>query len=167
MAVLNAIMSFRIRDADNEDVSMPIYLQVDDATSVADLATAMGAFGNDLDPVIDGQIVRLRVSIDIPVNPAWKGAPVSGAEIERVGAFNYTLSTPVGKTFTIDVPTFAYADFVGNRIDQAITAVATFITRVTGFPATQPLDDKWNGQLVDLLSARKAFRKHRQQTKRK
>jgi len=166
MALLDSILSFRIMDADKERVSMPLYAKVDDTTALSDLATAAGAFGNDMDPVIDGQITRIRWEVDIPVNPAWKSTPVSGAEIERVGAWHYTLSVPIGKSFTIDVPTFAYSLFTGNTIDQGGTGVAAFRARLESASPPVMLDEKWNGQIEDLLSARKAFRKHRRQTSR-
>jgi hypothetical protein len=166
MANLHAILSYRIKDADGESVSMPIYFTVDDATTLADLNTVASALGDDLNGVIDGQITRVRVEVDLTVGGSWRAAPVSGAEIERLASFNHTLTNPVGKTYTQVVPTWAYDKFLGNNVVTGDTQTDAWKARMV--EGTPPVfqDDVWGGDLDVLLSAKKTFRKHRKQTKR-
>jgi hypothetical protein len=166
MAIFNAIYSFTIQDADGERTAFPVYVEFADTVTLADVNTGLMAYGSLLDAILDGQIVKNRVTVELPVDSGYKSAPVAGSEIEVTGLITFSLDDPVGKTYSNDIPAFARSKFVGNKINLTDADVAAWISR--GVSATPPAEknDLWSGFLLAVRSGRKTFRKHRRQTER-
>jgi hypothetical protein len=166
MANVNAIYSYTLQDADGERTAFPVYTVFDDGDTVADVATDLIATGNLLDAITEGQIVKTRVVIEIPLDGGYKVAPITGAEIEKTGLISYDLTTPAGKTYSQDIPTFANSLFVGNKINLSAAEVVAWTNRaLLGTPPTEQ-NNLWSSTLADVRSGRKTFRKHRRQTER-
>ena len=166
MAIVNALYSFTVQDADGERTAFPVYFQIDDTTTLADLNTGLVAYGTLLDAILDGQIVKNRLTVEFGVDSGYKGAPVAGSEIEVTGLISFNLDAPEGKTYSNDIPAFARSKFVGNKINLTDSDVAAWTAR--GISATPPSErnDLWSGGLLSVRSGRKTFRKHRRQTER-
>jgi len=166
MAPILVIASFRLKDADGEPFTWPYYASYDDTNTIADMGTDLIGLGTLLDAVTDGQIVRNRVTVQFALDGGYKSAPVSGSEIERTGLLNYPLVGLLGKSYSQDVPSWAYSKFVGNAINLADSDVIAFNAYVSGSSPFLGYDNTWGYRLGTVLSARKSFRKHRKQTKR-
>jgi hypothetical protein len=166
MASILTIASFRLKDADGEPFTWPYYSVYDDTNTIADLGTDLIGLGTLLDAVTDGQIVRNRVVVQFALDAGYKAAPVTGSEIERTGLLGFPLVGLLGKSYSQDIPSFAYSKFTGNAINLADADVIAFNAYMSGSSPLLAYDNTWGYRLGAVQSGRKSFRKHRGSTKR-
>ena len=161
---MSNIFSFTIMDADGEITAMQLYAGNLDALVVTNVTNAQQN-AELLDAMIDGQIVKARIMIDIDIS-GWtlKSSPVANSEIERTGLFtNSVTGSPYA--FSVDVPTQAASTFVNNEINTADPDVSAWLADlITGNAAA--FGNKDDLPFAANLRARKTFRKHRRQTLR-
>jgi len=167
MALVNAISSWTIQDFDGEKFAFPIYTRVSDADTLSAILTDQVGLATLVDAIADGKTVKGRLTVEIDLTGATiKGAPVSGSETERTGLFTFPITGIPGKSWSIDVPAFAYSKFLGNSIDLTDSDVTAFLTYIGATGTTVAYDNRWSATLAAVRFAVKSFRKHRGQTKR-
>lgn len=169
MANLKGAFSATILDDSKKKKAVNLYQILPDTTTLASLVTLAQAFGSVLDPVTDGKIDRLRLIFEVPLLGGWKASPVSGSNDEETGLITFPLDTPADKSYGFDIPAFPDSLTVStdhNLIDTAATAVANFISFVTG--STANVNDLWSSSFnTPVRSAIVTFRKLRRQLARR
>ena len=166
MAIINGIVSVTIKDADKELASLPIYCTIDTTVTIAELITMANILQADLDAVLDGAIMQVRVLATMDHNFAVKADPVAGSEIERTSLLTNTVD---GSTYpySMDIPAFAEALYDGNAVPNTGDAAAwqSYVT-TPQIGGKLVFTDRYANALTDFVRWVKTFRKHRKQTKR-
>jgi hypothetical protein len=165
MALVKFILSLTTKDADNEVFATPLYGEVDDTTTIAALVTEAQAAQDLVDAVLDGQLVKCRYLLEVPMSGTIKSDPVAGSEIERTGLISFDVADTV-YSFAIDLAAFALTKFIGNAINMSDADVAALIEALVDGLGSLGFTDKYGNPLLEALVGRKTFRKHRRQTKR-
>lgn len=169
MTLSGVTVSFRVKDADGEIFSMPLYGTADDASTITELIGEISNMGTLVDAILDGQVVAAGICIDIGLGAmTLKGSPVAGSEVERTGLIPFVVGS-TGRTWSADLPAFKYADFLSgtNLINMAQTDVAAFTSALmTGGGHITWSDPTKGYNLPAVGQGTKTFRKHRRQTKR-
>jgi len=111
MALVHAI-GIVTRDFTGNDKSQTLYMLA--TTSLADVQTAVTAYINDLDPVVDGKIVDAQVTIKLTV-PAGKSDPVAGNTVREGALLSYS-AADTDYRFSTYVPSWENAGFTGNTV---------------------------------------------------
>jgi len=149
------------------EVSMPLYVRLDDTKTLAQVLTDANLLGQQLDPISDSQITDFEVRIKNGSGVSGgKSSPAATAENERTGLFNFSQSTSPYK-FGIDVPSIADSKIVNGKIDLANADIAAFIAAMiaAGTAATPESTSLYT--LLALLDALLTFRKHRRAESRR
>lgn len=164
MAAVSGVVSYQIKDADHEPTSLDIPFTTSTGL-LADIIAWIVTITPALDLVVDGQILKIKVSLLIPLPGGLKSAPTAGAENERTGLFSMTASgTP--NSYGEDIPSFASIYFTGNQIDLANTNVASFVGLLTSVSNNTRVTDRYGNNLTGVRNAIKTFRKHRRALRR-
>jgi len=170
MALAQSALSTTIEDEPGERQAMPIYLNIDDTNTLADIQTAMGAIISLIDGVTDGKIVRARLVVNVTLPGGLKASPVTGSDNEETGLFTFDLTGAVGKAFAVDVPAVAQAILDPanmNRIDLTVAAAGDFAARLYAVNSDyQVTINTWSDVFEFIRTAVKTFRKHRRAAKR-
>jgi len=170
MALAQSVLSTTIEDEPGERQAMPIYLNIDDTNTLADIQTAMGAIVTLIDDVTDGKIVRARLVVNVTLPGGLKASAATGSDNEETGLFTFDLTGAIGKAFAVDVPAVAQAILdTGNmnRIDLTNTEASAFAARLYAVNSDyQVTINTWSDVFEFIRTAVKTFRKHRRQAKR-
>lgn len=167
MAIQQAVASAQISDGRSEVTSHEQAITYDDAvTTLANLIAWVQGWAVQLDTVTDGKIVKLRLSLLIPLPTGLKANAVAGSDNEKTGLSTLVVVGSVN-AFGVDVPAIPNALLVGNQIDQTnanYTAWKSYITATTtGIKGT----DRYGNQLTSAAKhAVLTFRKHRRALRR-
>lgn len=170
MTDIYGLISFQIIDADKEVTSLDVPFK-NTTGLLADILAFIAALSPKLDAVIDGQQLRIRLSIGVPLpGSGIKTAPVTYSDNEKTGLFSVPTFAVSGSepVYGLDVPSFAPAFFVNNQIDLTATEVIDFLAALgTGTDTTQIATRE--GVLMSVgtpKTAVKTFRKHRRALRR-
>jgi len=165
MAAISGVVSYQLKDADHEPTSLDIPFTTSTGL-LADIVAWIGTITPAIDLVVDGQILKIKLSLLIPLPTSGiKTAPASGAENERTGLFSMVASgTPNGYGF--DMPSFSSIYFTGNQIDTSNTNVAALVTLLTSVTNNTRVTDRYGNNLASVKNAVKTFRKHRRALRR-
>jgi hypothetical protein len=166
MATKHGRVSYKILDNLGVTVSMPIYVAVDDTKTVAQALTDANLIGQQIDPIIDGQILQTSMAIDGGPPSGAKSSPVSTAEVERTGLFNFDQATSPYR-FGVDVPSIADAKIVNGKIDLTDADIIAFLDVLTAAGTALTPESTSLYTLVALLDALLTFRKHRKAESRR
>lgn len=166
MANLLGHTSVTILDSLGVTASAPFYLQFPDASTLAEINTAVQAILTDLDDVTDGQILRATIEIDAILPGGLKSAPVAGSEVERGGLFNW-FQTGIKYKFGVLVPALSASVVVDGKIDLSNVAVSTFLALVTAIGGDAEWVSTAGRLLTTLADALIVFRKHRKAESRR
>jgi len=161
-----AFIYFTIRDG--KDDKSVIEIPFPDATLVTDLPLLVSAFGQLIDPMLNGGLAGagFRVDVDVP-----SFSPLAGtlADVQEKAVFAFRTANNFLKR--LGLPTFNETLFVPGtkEVDATDTDVAAFITAMEdgvniagagGSGVVQPCDTR--GEDIDTLSsAREAWGKAR------
>jgi hypothetical protein len=163
MATNFAAHSVSILDADGNVRAIPLYFKYDSGASLSSILAYCAVTLLDLDAILDGQIVKQSISLDIALpSSGIKTAPVAGSNVQETGLITYLTDAPVKRSFGQDLPAFAQAKFVGKVIDLADTDVTTWTDRFIATGATLiATNQDFLAGLVQAVKGVKTFRKHR------
>jgi hypothetical protein len=166
MATANCILSLTFEDEKKERVSMPLYINLSDAVTLAELVTGVKAIAGHFEAISASQLIRNRLIVEMSLPAGIKSAPTAGADNEETGLFTMSLTTPSFKSFSVDVPAISEDVMEAanpNIIDLEDAAVDTVVTDLTAGAITNNL---WTTPLNEVRSALKTFRTHRRAAKR-
>lgn len=166
MAIKHGRVSFRIQDKLGVITSMPIYLAIDDSKTIATAINEANILGQKVDAVTDGQIIDFSFTVDGVHVSGAKSAPVSTAEVERTGLFNFSQSTGPYR-FGIDIPALAVSLITNGKIDLTASPVTAFVAAMIAAGTAVTPESTSLYTLAALLDALISFRKHRKAESRR
>lgn len=169
MANQSWTLSFRVKDADGEVFSVPLYGFSTDTRTLANMQGFVTNTASLLDAILDGQVIQAGLCLDMSLSLATiKASPVSGSEVERTGLIPFLLDYVPPRTFSVDLPAFKYSLFTSgtNQINMADTNVDAFVTALVTAGSDNFTDPTKGKVLTNVQQGVKTFRKHRRQTKR-
>lgn len=159
-----SIFSYTLQDDAGLKKSVAVYFGGDFAVLTGDGITGAWAdLGAKLDAITDAKIIGGEVRIPLAPADGWKTSPVTDARLTTTGSFNF-FNEDNSKRSAIDIPAIAAAVVTAGRIILTNTAVAAWVTEITGgFPSGQ-----YNNGLGQVLNAlADAFLTSRKQSKSK
>lgn len=159
------IISVTLSDEDGQRAALKMFCNIAGTDTLADLNTYAATFLPKVDAVTDGKIESARAIIPLTLPGGLKSSAVSGAEIERTGLFNFSVTGSKYRQ-SIDIPTMANSLTVGNKIDLTQTDVAALVSLLLTLTQGVQATSEWAAVLVAALDAAKTFRKHRRSAKR-
>jgi hypothetical protein len=165
MAPISGLLSYQLKDADHEPTSFDVPFTTSSGL-LADIAAWVSTITPAIDLVMDGQILKIKLSLLIPLPTSGiKTSPATGAENERTGLFSMAASsTP--NAYGLDFPSFSQLYFTGNQIDTSNANVSALITLLTTTSNSTRVTDRYGNNLVSVKNAVKTFRKHRRALRR-
>jgi hypothetical protein len=166
MATQFGQVSVQLLDALGVTVSMPLYIDVDDTKTIAQLITDATAAGTQVDSVSDSQVTKITVSLNAPLAGGLKTTPNATAENERTGLLNFRQTGSPYK-FGVDIPAIAEATLVNGKIDLSNAQIAAFITFLTTAHTVFTYVSTAIKALISLVDALLTFRKHRKAESRR
>jgi hypothetical protein len=167
MATYSFILSATLKDEMGTTATFPLYVNVPDTVTVANLHTYMQDFLAVLDPITDAQIIKFEWRSNMPFSGA-KNAPVAGGRVEQTGLFNFEDSVTAFKA-PYDIPAIANSTLtagVKKVIDLTNVGITAWMAFMEAATLTIVPTNKFIGVLVALLDAAVTFRKHRKQLTR-
>jgi len=111
MALVHAI-GVSVRDFTGDVKSITLYMLA--TASLSDVQTAVTAFIDDLDPVIDGKPIDAQVTIKLTV-PTVKADPVEGNTVREGALLSYSAADTAYK-FSPYIPSWENAGFADNTV---------------------------------------------------
>jgi hypothetical protein len=162
MATVPSILSYQITDEFGSVATDWFYVDVLTTETVAQMVTFAQNGAAVTDPLTDGQITAIEYKLIVPIPGGLKSAPVSGAEIERVGLFNFSQEgAPKPYKEGIAIPAFAVGKLLNGKINLADTDVAAWVNFIEAISSTFQIVSKFGFLLPSLIDALMSFRKHR------
>jgi len=126
-----------------------------------DFTTQAIGTGNDLDGITDGQIVGVRLIVDLPPDPDWKSSPESTSFVERTANFAF-LNLVTKYLFNLAVPSISPSEISSSgKITGG--AVDTFLDNLENQSATQGFTDKQQHEQEGVAHSMLSIRKKRRQ----
>src|ERR1700730_4301676 len=156
MAVVNAVMSAHIVDRYGIPGQAPAFIEIDDTKTVAQLATDVGSYVNEIQNLTDGAVLEATVILRLP----GSGTPATSAtgDIGKGGLFNFANATDVYAQGQL-VPDISHLVLNGaGLIDLTNVNVTNFITFMTTAHTAITIVTKGVRALTALLDALITFR---------
>jgi len=163
LANVTAQFSATIIDEAGIKATAMAHLLISDASTVAQLDTALNAWVSAVDLITGGQIIRSAARV-LPALPGGiKDTPVAGSEVEEVVTFDFT-QTGIIYHYGNVVPAFLETlETADHKPDLAATDVAAYTTLLTGAVLGGTYTGLGNDALAALSYAFLPTRKHRKQ----
>jgi len=161
MATIDGLLSIRIKDFLGDEASMPLYVTMSDAQTLAALDTYAGTILTDLDAILDPQIVGATLNVNVPLPGGLRSSPNSGSSLNDNALFNYKITGLTNRSFSNDVIGFTQVLIVNGQInlaDPAVIAWQTLFTPSSGL--LQPVSSDWQ-TLGSFRYCKLSTRKHR------
>lgn len=143
MATIDGQIAMRVRDYLGDTASQATYVTFSDATTVAQLITAVQTVQTDLNAITDGVIDLSEIKIVVPLTGGLRVTPVVGSTVENTAMFNFPVAVAPNRTWSSDVPAIAESKIVNGKVDltdadilnwihlfTVAGAVFTFVTEV-------------------------------------
>lgn len=159
MAPISGLLSYQIQDADTEIGSLDINFTTASGL-LADVVSFINALTPAIDVVIDGKILKVRLTLNIPLPSGLKATPTAGGELERTALFSMQCANTIN-THGLDVPSWAQTDFSLNQVLSSGTGVAAFEALLLATTNTTVMTDRYGNAFTAIKRAAKTFRKHR------
>lgn len=161
MALQPILLSYTVEDAKGSRASVPIYGVFDDATAtVSSLLAYNAATVAELDDITEGKVISGSLTLYPTLPEGLKADAVANSDVEEGALFTFVTSA-YGKAFGQEVPAFIQSAFVGSDVDETVTEVADWISRMTTSGTVIHSNNFFQATLSSLRKARKSFRKHR------
>ena len=157
--------SATIVDELGTEASSIAYVEVDPATALSALSTAVGAWAADMDPIIGGQITGLRLVVSVPVPGGLKSTPDAGSRVEQTGLFNFGTAVNA-RRYGVSVPSISDGKIAGGKINISDTDVAAFIDLLKTAATAVGFSNSAGQEFTRAIDAVLAFRKRRRQLAR-
>jgi hypothetical protein len=165
MAAVNAVMSAHIVDRYGIPGQSAAFISIDDTKTVAQLATDVGSYVNEIQNLTDGAVVKGSVLIELPGSGTLPSAAIG--DIEKGGLFNFNNATDSYAQGQL-VPDISHLVLNGaGLIDLTNVNVTNFITFMTTAHTAITIVTKGVRALTALRDALISFRKHRKPLTRK
>ena len=156
--------SYTILDASGNQSAIQVYFDSTGKT-LAQMQTYSDALEAALDAVLDGQIVKQRVIVELSPATGIKAEPNANSVIQRGALYSIeALDTPYD--FSFFFPAWLPAAFSGKQVDRSNSDVVTFEATLLTATATIAATDKYGNLLNTVEEARERFRKYRKQQER-
>lgn len=154
--------SARIQDELGVEQSMTMYVEADDAQTLAQIKTAWGAWISLIDNVTAGQITAGKVTIGPDLPGTIKMAPVAGSRVEAGAVLNWT-HAGANKRAGFFIPALKAAAISGGKVLLTQVDVAALLTAVLAPVAGGTYSNETFQALTAFRDAFLAFRKRRRQ----
>jgi hypothetical protein len=167
MATVKAQFSYTVEDELGTKASLALYGDVDDTTTVADLATQWQDYSTGLTSVTDAKVIGGTARIVLEPTASQAGKPAAGARVEQNAVINY-LVTASGRRFGIATPAWKNSLITAQQPVISSGAGAAWAALLTGAMGDATGTNTSN-DFLDLgaaLDAFLSFRKHRKQLER-
>ena len=159
MATVKMVFSARLVDANGRNRSCHAYYQRPDTDTLAQLITALEAFGDDLGAMTDASITRLSASVE---DTSYAHAGTGNAPIEQTGVLNFTATGPAPRRWGWAIPAFTNTKLTGDFINLTDADTEVVITELTSGNFTNEVYQP----LTSLADAFLSFRRDRKQLQR-
>lgn len=147
MANAELLISTVLKDLNGNSTPQQAYADAADTVTLAQLITAVQAYQALLDPVTDALLVKVSVSVNVPLAGGLKGT--AGPNPIIAGAlFTYPKTGQENRSWGQVTPAWAQAKIASGAVDLTDTAVQNYyknwaqnnITNLTSF-----LSNNWEG----------------------
>lgn len=148
---------FQISDNDGDKAATEVY--VTPALTVAQYGTFANDYANALDDIVIGAVdTKAIMTVPVDLTGLNFNTVLPDSDVEQISAFQFVDTN--GEPVSINVPGLIQSNVVTgtDSLDQAATAMATFITlMITGNGTVIPVSVA-EADLVDTIYARKETR---------
>jgi hypothetical protein len=158
MAPISGVASFQALDADGNLGSIELPFTCSTGL-LADITSWLATITPSIDVVIEGQILKIRLSINIPLPVGLKSAPQAGSNLQETALFNED-ATGTLYSYGVDMPSFKQSLFVGGRVDSAAVDVIGFEAVLHNAISNCKVTDKYGNALSATNRGYKTFRKY-------
>lgn len=155
-------LSARVLDDLGVEQAVTMYVEADDAQTLAQLTAAWQNWVTLLDGVTAGQITTGKVSIGPDLPGGLKGAPVAGSRVEAGAVLNWT-HAGANKRAGFFIPALKAAAIAGGKVLLTQTDVAALLAAVLAPIAGGTYANETFQALTAFRDAFLAFRKRRRQ----
>lgn len=159
MAIFNCSYSIQDADGDRHSVVIPVPRGTLTLPQITGFMEAQAAL---IDEVTDGQIVEMRVEVQVAVPSGLKANPVANSEVQKGALFTFGLNG-TSYAHSIRVPAFKPSLFAGKEVNTSDTDVTALVDSiVTGLTiASAPVapSNPFELDITGLTTAKKSFRK--------
>lgn len=166
MAILEAAVSTQMLDSRGEVVSFDQPFKLDSTvTTIPNIVSWIQGLGVAIDTITDSQILKLRVSILIPLPGGIKSAPNTGTDNEKTALFTMNASG-TANAYGDDLPSIQNTYVDGNQVDIGALSVAAYLTYITTVTTGITPTDRYGNALLSARRGSLTFRKHRRALRR-
>lgn len=161
------VMSFTIQDDNGVKASAPFYASYDGAVETVDgLIGEWLVLGALLDAVTGGRIINGSITIPLAADAGWKAAPINGDGVEQTLGLSFSNDDTIyDDTFTIPALRETLVDSQGKPITTAAGAIDNLADALAGSWTNGYFVNSAGSDLIALVKAFQATRKHRRQLK--
>ena len=154
-----SVLSYEIKDDLGVTASMPHFVNIPTATTLAQIQT----FANDYTPLLqavtDGEITGITVKIPLVIT-GGASAPVAGSEVERTGLINFEQNGSNYKQ-AIDILALSEGLIISGKIDLSNAAYIAWRNFVLATTLGITFTSKFGNNLLAVLDTLITFRKRR------
>jgi len=167
MTTVFGAISVQLKDDNGAIASSGFNIEVDDATTVAQLVTALEGFAVKYDAVTGCRIENVDFILHHTTTGTEKSTPDTGIDVTQTGTLNFSQAGGVPYLEGLVVPGIKDTLIVGGKVDLAATAVTDMVTWFTTAHTTLRAVSKALQILVALIDALFSFRKRRKAVARR
>jgi len=158
MATILARISLTVQDINGPKASTPVYLEITDTQTVAQVMTELTTYAGLVEALSDGKVVRQTITLS-QLPAGQDGKPASSSFVSRVATFNFA-NTAHRKSGVV-VPSFLQSKVTGGKIVLSDTDVAALTAHIEGSSAPLQYTDANGLSLSTFADAFLGSRKHR------
>jgi len=160
-----AVLSATVADEWGIEASTDAYAMIDPTYTIAQLQAFMATYLVDLDDVVDGVIIRNKISIIPAIPTELKLTALSGSRVEQVGKLNFT-PTGTTKAWALNLPSVASTTLTGDRLTLGTGAIATLLLLLTTVQTLIAFANDHSQEIQAFKDAFISFNKKRKQLHR-
>lgn len=162
MSLYNISYSILDGDGDVDTVAVKVIAASHTIAQVQEAAQDLAAL---IDPIIDGKITGIAITLEASLPGGLKASPVAGSENQRGALFSFNLDGSPYR-YSVRLPAFKESLFAGKSVDVEDADVDAFVDAMTGGiavdaggGATVEPANPFEFELASLANAVKSFRK--------
>lgn len=159
MATIHGIIGVRLTDTEGVITSHQIFVQLDDATTAAQIIAVTQGYCLKLDPITDAAGVEAHFTLVFPSTGLKTGATVKNP-LGNGALFTFSQTGSPYK-FSVLVQSFAEAKLTGAKVDLTDADIAAYYAWLLAAHTTVQATGKGYQLLSAFLSFQLVTRKHR------
>lgn len=161
------VLSYTIQDDNGVKASALFYVSYNGAVETVDgLIGEWLAFGAQLDAVTGGRILEGHIKIPLAADAGWKAAPINGDGVDDTLGLTFSNDDTIyGDTFVVPAVRETLIDAQGKPIVTAAGAIDVLSDAIAGSFTNGFFVNSGGSDLIALVQAFQATRKHRRQLK--